>query len=676
MLTKISLKQAFRTPVRLLVTYLVIIVVCVFFIISINLRQTAEQNIDLLEREFQVVAVPDFQASVNKYGGLCATSYDSGYAGYLEASAEDYDLSLLKDIPGVLRIETHDYCGAYVRQAEKLYYDPPAMATDFIKDVMVFTYKGSEPVIVPNIVEADEPIRISVEVLNSAMNQEGRFLSGTMLIENNIDLFQGASMTSAIQRMGLDSMFENDRAERTLKNGTFILQPGETYIATGYCWNSSAGQVFTIEMDDTHCKVTSHYRGGTFVTQALPQAYEEFADFLPPIIPYSVSCDSTEAQEWFAEAKKGCIINANSLTAIGTNQMSAILPFHNGDVYISEGRAITSEEYEQGSPVCVISAFLARINGWQVGDMLDLSFYNSFYGIASSVNEARSFYQPFREVKDMDGIYSLEKYDPFFTTGQFEIVGLYDGAVSMSDQAANLQYNRDEGMNRFTVIVPKAAISGVKESAINQYNTTLILDGLQVPVFMSAIEGSGLMQPQDGGYELNMTIYDDGASVMLQSLRQLDIISRLTLYLACAAAVVVIVLMAVLTVLQNRRQIATLRSLGIRKWQIPTAVLSGVLLVCLVGAVAGGVLGHTLSDRVAEYILDTAQLDLADTSFSAMLAKEDVEEENQYAIALQSQPKTAIFASAAVWGALTLLCCILVLPEAGKSPMLTLGAKE
>ena len=101
-----------------------------------------------------------------------------------------------------------------------------------------------------------------------------------------------------------------------------------------------------------------------------------------------------------------------------------------------------------------------------------------------------------------------------------------------------------------------------------------------------------------------------------------------------------------------------------------------VLLVCLLGAIVGGILGYSLSDSVAEYILDTAQMDLADTSFSAMLAKEDVEEEDRYAIAIQSQPRTAAFAAASVWGALSLLSCMLILPEAGKSPMLTLGAKE
>jgi len=41
-----------------------------------------------------------------------------------------------------------------------------------------------------------------------------------------------------------------------------------------------------------------------------------------------------------------------------------------------------------------------------------------------------------------------------------------------------------------------------------------------------------------------------------QSLRQLDTVSRLTLYLACDAAVAVVILLSVLTVIQSRPQAA------------------------------------------------------------------------------------------------------------------------
>ena len=69
-------------------------------------------------------------------------------------------------------------------------------------------------------------------------------------------------------------------------------------------------------------------------------------------------------------------------------------------------------------------------------------------------------------------------------------------------------------------------------------------------------------------------------------------------------------------------------------------------------------------------------MDLADTSFSIMLAKEDVEQEDLYAIAIQSKSEIAVLSATVLLGSFTLLCVILVLPEAGKSPMLTLGAKE
>ena len=134
-------------------------------------------------------------------------------------------------------------------------------------------------------------------------------------------------------------------------------------------------------------------------------------------------------------------------------------------------------------------------------------------------------------------------------------------------------------------------------------------------------------------------------------------------------------MLAVLTALQNRRQIATLRSLGVRKRQIPVAVLSGVLLVCLLGACLGGYIGHDLSDSVADHIIHTAQMDLADTTFSALLAKDQVNAED-YAIAVQSLPEMAMLAAGVIMAAFLFLSCLLVSLEARKSPMLTLGAKE
>ena len=289
-----------------------------------------------------------------------------------------------------------------------------------------------------------------------------------------------------------------------------------------------------------------------------------------------------------------------------------------------------------------------------------------------------SCYEPLVEYWDeATGEYAFDWVEPYFDEGGlYEIVGFYDGNVVCRDGDTSVRYTQDTGIDRRVVIVPEKSVQNLPDVPLSQYNTTILLDDEQILYFMADMEASGLLEQQLGQYQVSFEIFDQGLGQIKQSLRQLDTVSKLTLYLACAAAVAVVILLSVLTVIQNRRQIATLRSLGVRKHQIPAAVLSGVLLVCLLGACLGGFIGYKASDKVATYILETAQQDMADTSFSAMLAGDTEAKEEAYTIAIQSRPQAAVFAAAAVMLALTALSCTLTLIEARKSPMLTLGARE
>ena len=79
---------------------------------------------------------------------------------------------------------------------------------------------------------------------------------------------------------------------------------------------------------------------------------------------------------------------------------------------------------------------------------------------------------------------------------------------------------------------------------------------------------------------------------------------------------------------------------------------------------------------MAEYILETAQADQGDLSFTVTTADDEETKEEAYTIAIQSRPQAAVLAGGAVTLSLMLLSCALALLEAQKSPMLTLGAKE
>lgn len=696
MFLKSSIRQSFRTPVRMIASFLVITLICAFLAIGCNLRQNALSNLQLLNEEFDVMAIPTFRGSVNGEGRLTLDT-ETDYQGYMTVPAFDFDLAQFEDAAGVNDVLVHRQFGAYVEQEEILF--PGDENTRNLRDVFIFTYLGDEPMMI-GVVQSnkDTPVpKISLDWSARGfeklpvyeIDRPGRVDLGIGFF-NNVDFYLlNTRWPEVLAELGLEEMWPIE--ETGFREQAFILQPGMRYIACGdwklvtsydgngnYIKGSERLDWVEIAVDEGHTKRSLSFESNQYYHgwYAMPEL-DPYEVTYPCIMPYTDDFWETEAGAYFQDAIDICRVNGSTLTAVSTPDLSMYTPFYNGDVYISDGRSFTADDYANGNKVCVISAYLAAMNGWQIGDKLDLSFFEATYGFSGEASDVTSYYEPLVETYNEEtGKYELHAEDIMFDRGEYEIVGFFDGKVTRSYFMDDVQYDMEEGVDRQIVFVPENSVANLPEVPLSQYNTTILLDDEQVIQFMSDMEASGLMEQKKGQYEVTFEVFDQGLGAIKQSLRQLDTVSRLTLYLACAAAVVVIILLSVLTVLQNRRQIATLRSLGVKKRQIPAAVLSGMLLVCLLGAVAGGALGHTLSDRVTEYILDTAQMDLADTSFSAMLAKEDIEEEDQYAIAIQIQPKIAMQASVSIWLALTLLCCVIMLPETKRSPMLTLGAKE
>lgn len=680
MLVQYSLSQLYRTPIKTVMLLTVMGMVCVFLCVSLNLRQTVKKNIHLLKEEFDVVAVPNFRGSVDNQGKLIDDTTSRNYAGYLNTYAENFDLSVIENASGVNDILVHKQFGAYLRSETNLI--PGDAMTRNTRDIVIFTYDGDEPL----VAEYWDLQKFKATILWSARGyHEIPKHERGMKILNAVEPYMVAShWREVITELEQDDLWRKNMFGNT--TGTFILQPGQTYIASVY-WEisdrtnkgiyvkgSDRLNWMVVSIDQGHSKREMHYDNGGFYMQHDPAAYQVT---FPCIMPYTEGFWETEAGEYFRDAAEICNINGSALTVVSTEDMSAYLPFHQGGVYLSQGRGFTEEDYANGNQVCVVSKLLAEQNGWKLGHKLDMSFFETEYGFNTQSEAIASYYEPLVEHYDSaSDTYSLEMTNRFFDEGTFEIVGFYSGNVTFSDFSKDIQYTKDEGIDRRIIFVPQASVANQPNVPLSKYNTSILLDDELFIYFMSDMETSGLLEQQKGRYQLKFDIYDQGLGGMKQSLRQLDITSRMVLYVACAVAVVVVVLLAVLTVLQSRRQIATLRSLGVKKQQIPAAVLSGVLLICLLGAIAGGILGHTISDRVAGYILDTARQDLADTSFTATLAKANAQKEEQYAIAIQSKPITAVLSVSILLMSFTLFCVVLVLPEARKSPMLTLGAKE
>jgi len=187
-------------------------------------------------------------------------------------------------------------------------------------------------------------------------------------------------------------------------DGSFYLEPGGQYIAavrTGAtCVFLPDGEtVSDVSFRNVWVYINDAYHSGGLPRYSKTRGWGVDPDgaYTPPyaaIAPYEEGFFETERGAYFQEIIDAYRTNFNSLNAIATNDLAAMRPFHSGGVHVSQGRAFTDEEYAAGAKVCLVSEFMAELNGWRIGDALSLSFYETEYPFTGKTERFSVFRYP------------------------------------------------------------------------------------------------------------------------------------------------------------------------------------------------------------------------------------------------------------------------------------------
>lgn len=658
MLFRSSIKQTLRAPVRMIACFLVTAMVCAFLCIGLNLRQNSIQNIDGMYASFEGIAVPDFTANVDIAGNLCGDVTAPDYAGYLPCFAKDYDMTPIQTASGVESVDVRGQFGAHIPGDTSLVTDSSEIGAYDVEDVVIFTVDSTNPISIPLTYNSDDARTVPVTVRWSAM--------GITNFAASLNI--SSSVLSTVLPVTADKSGLQFRQDPNDWQGTlFTLEPGKTYITT--CELMTAGTVvdgvakdifvagIRVQQDAYHQESGMTYSK----TNGWDWYYTDAVLESMPIAIYTDDFWETSQGAFYQEAITACQISKSSVNAITTGDLTSVLPFHTGSVYISEGRNFTPQEYSGGTPVCVVSAALAKLNGWKLGDKLSLSFFESPYVFS---NETAAQFPRYHT-----------PVNQFFDEGQYEIIGLYDGKVTTSTRSASsVQYKRTDGVNLLDVYLPQMAVRNAPAPLLSQYSVSIRLNMTSPKSLLAEMAAAGLTEKQDNGYQLGLTLYDQGFSSMARGLEQLSKVSKLTLALSCGGAILAAAVLAVAHVWRSRREIACMRSMGVTRRKVLTAALAGLLLVCFLGACVGAGTGYLLSDRVTTNIVASASEDAGDGTFSTVITNGDGEE--AYVLQTRGDPLLAVLACLSMTLALTLLSGALVAAESKKSPMLQLGARE
>lgn len=260
------------------------------------------------------------------------------------------------------------------------------------------------------------------------------------------------------------------------------------------------------------------------------------------------------------------------LPVIPTNDINLLSTFHSKGTYVDDGRAISDEEFMNGSKVCMVSNKVA-LGGIKVGDKIKLPLHTALYGYRPS----RYFSFEFATGSDFTPLNAQGNvYEPFFED-EYEVVGIYRSLYDGENELYNEAF-----------IVPTKSITASDEnnivyySPMNDWSTSFRIENGKIAEFNTALHNA---VPDASRLEI---VYDDnGYEEIMQSLKNARLSAVLLLAVGALAALTVIVLLMYFFVVKERKRTAIERSLGLSKRQCRVSLISGILALALPAVVLG-----------------------------------------------------------------------------------------
>ncbi|MFT3984552.1 MAG: ABC transporter permease [Lachnospiraceae bacterium] len=314
----------------------------------------------------------------------------------------------------------------------------------------------------------------------------------------------------------------------------------------------------------------------------------------------------TDIGERLLNLADGYSMLRETMPVTGTNATKLLMSFYREDSYISEGRDITEEEYEEGRKVCLVSGEFADNNDFTIGDSVHLQLYFT----NSRISAGQMYPLHNGGVEQWLPITAEGEVLSIFEDSRYTIVGMYD-----SSPGASLD---DYSIGQNEVIVPLASIENQNSCHIMEYgpmkgSTT----SFQIP--NGSIENYLTAWEKYGTDELEISFYDMGYSQLKSGLENMKRVSLLLSVVGILMVVFLLLFYSHLFIVNQRERTAIERCLGVEKKQCRRSLLSGILVLLVMGSLFGCGLGGMLSQRISAENMNRVYYD---ASYSSVIATE------------------------------------------------------
>ncbi|HOW91787.1 MAG TPA: ABC transporter permease [Anaerolineaceae bacterium] len=266
-------------------------------------------------------------------------------------------------------------------------------------------------------------------------------------------------------------------------------------------------------------------------------------------------------------------VTNNSVLVTATDNLMALLPFHQEDLYFVEGRSFTKEEYAQGSRVCVISKLMADRLGIGIGGTLDLSV----------------------AVSDQGGVYnSYWVEDGFSYTESFTVVGITN---TLNDKS-------------WYMYVPRSAGVPASHYPVGYTVGQAVIENDAAADFYTRVQP--LLSDR-----MQLTLYDQGYASVALPFQTILRLAKIVTAVCALLLLAVVVLFGFLFVHRQRETSETMLMLGTGRLKVCAHFLYSAGLIALVAVSAGAVAGYFLHERIIRLVAGAADhYKLIDARFS------------------------------------------------------------
>lgn len=346
-----------------------------------------------------------------------------------------------------------------------------------------------------------------------------------------------------------------------------------------YTWNEQEDGTLTPQLLNTRSFLDEN---GETVTCTLEEYRQRYS--VPTISRIVDSVDtllSSEEGAIWSMALQQIQINSHAFPVIGVEQLGYIADFARETANIVAGRDFTQDELDSGESVCIISESLAASNNLSVGDTITLHYY---------LYDWSSPYQKY--ISNGHGVVNPSAYFYTSTTDLTEektytIVGFY--------RQDNAWANVEEDIYSFTpntVFVPQSSVTGSMDYGDQAFFRTYVLANGSVEQFQKMIA--------DAGYDGLFVYYDQGYSVIADSLYDYKEVANQTFVIGISVFAVLMALYFLLFPMQNKKDIAIMEALGASRKSCVCHIISGSLCIM----VPASVLGFALSICCWQQVMD------------------------------------------------------------------------